>query len=80
MEWSAEAAAANCFGRNWLQDGEAHMLNEAGYPAPPSMRGPSNWRLSQMGDIVHPVPVGEHRLAEIHAARERTDEQRANPI
>ena len=53
MEWySAEATVANSFGRNWLQDGEARLLYEAGYPAPPSMRVPSNWRLSQMGFLV----------------------------
>ena len=56
MAWSAESAAANGYGRNWLQDGEAHMLYEAGYPAPPSMRAPGNWRLSQMGYLVPPFP------------------------
>ena len=57
------------------------MLYEAGYLAPPDMRVPGNWRLSQMRFPVPPVPIGEDRLAEIHAARERmTDEQRANPI
>ena len=56
MAWFAESAAANGFGRNWLQDGEARMLYEAGYPVPPSMRVPSNWRLSQMSYFVPPFP------------------------
>ena len=34
-----------------------------------------------MGFLVPPVPAGDDRLVEIHAARERmTDEQRANLI
>ena len=79
--YPADTAAANGFGRNWLQDWEARLLYEAGYPVPPNMRDPSNWRLSQMGLLVSPVPTGADRLAEIHASRERmTDEQRANPI
>ena len=72
--YPGDAAAANGFGRNWMYDWEAHLLYEAGYPAPPDMRVPGNWRLSQMGFSVSPVPIGEDRLAEIHAARERMTE------
>ena len=77
MEWySAEAAAANGFGRNWQQEGEARLLS-----ALPHMRVPSNWRLSAMGLLVPPVPTSEDRMAEIHTVRERmTEEQRADPI
>ena len=79
--YPGDAAAANDFGRNWLQDWEARLLYEAGYPAPPDMRVPGNWRLSQMGLLVPPIPTSEDRLVEIRAARERmTDKQRANPI
>ena len=79
--YPTDAAAANGFGRNWLQDWEARLLYEAGYPVPPHMRVPRNWRLNQMGLPVPPVPTGADRLAEIHAAHERmTDEQRVNPI
>ena len=79
--YHGDAAAANGFGRNWLQDWEARLLYEVGYSAPPDMRVPSNWRLNQMGFLVPPVPAGEDRLVAIHAAHERmTDEQWANPI
>ena len=70
--YSADAAASNGFGRNWLQEGEARLLS-----APPHMRVPSNWWLSAMGRPIPPVPTGEDRMAEIHAVRERmTEEQR----
>ena len=66
-----DGVAANGFGRHWLRDEEARLLFEAGYPMPPDMRVPGNWRLSQMGFLVPPVPTGEDQLVEIHAARER---------
>ena len=77
----ASGAAANGFGRTWLQDREACLLYEAGYPCPPGMRLPGAWRLSQMGFPVPPTPTGDERLAEIYAARERlTEEEQADPI
>ena len=79
--YGTDAAAANGFGQNWLQEWEACLLYGAGYPAPPYMHIPSNWRLSAMGLLVPPIPTGEDRMAEIHAVRERmTEEQRADPI
>ena len=50
--YPGDAAAANGFGRNWLYDWEARLLYEAGYPAPPDMRGTGNWQLSLMGFLV----------------------------
>ena len=58
------------FTRSHLQEREARLLFEAGYPCPPGLRFPGRWRLSQMGFFVPPIPSGEDRWMEIAAARE----------
>ena len=47
--YPSEGAAANGFGRRWLQDWEAHMLYEAGYPVSSDWRVPGEWRVSGVG-------------------------------
>ena len=64
-----DGAAANGFGRLWLHDAEARLLEAANYPAPPDMRAPGAWRLSAGGVPVPPPPRGADRVAEILAIR-----------
>lgn len=44
-----DRAAANGFGRHWLHDWEARLLQEANYPTPPDMCVLGAWRLSARG-------------------------------
>ena len=76
----ASGAAANGFGRNWLQDREARLLHKTGYPCPPH-EAPRNLAAQPDGAPGPPTPTGDERLAEIYAARERlTEEEQADPV
>jgi hypothetical protein len=62
---------ANGFGRRYLHEWEARLLDEARYMAPPDFRCPgawrlSDWRLSVGGIPIPPVPHGAACQAAIH--------------
>ncbi|KAM0861583.1 hypothetical protein ACQ4PT_045803 [Festuca glaucescens] len=76
-----EGAAANGFGRCWLQVAEARALWNVHYPIPPDMRCPGGWVLSRGGLPVPPVPTRSARAVAIydHFWGQLTPEERNDP-
>ena len=75
--YPGDEAAANGFGRRFLHPEEARMLYEAGYPTPPDMRVPGEWRLSAGGVPVPPPPEGADRVYAIQDVLAGLSEEQA---
>ena len=78
--YPGKVVAANGSGRRWLHDWEACILYKAVYPVRPVYHVASEWRVSAGGLLMHAVPVGQDRLAEIEAfLAGMTEEEREDP-
>jgi hypothetical protein len=73
---------ANGFGRRYLHEGEARLLYEARYMAPPDFRCLVTWRLSAGGIPIPLVPRGAAHRAAVHRHYYEvlTPEERSDPL